>query len=107
MKNGEHHDSVASNRIEDAIRETPGKDAPELAMKLPMCLGIGAYGLKGTVDFGKEILAQAGKLLAVPPICLEGVGLSFGPENKLEAHPLRWIRARTSAQGEPSDGSRS
>jgi hypothetical protein len=70
-------------------------------------LGIGPDRFKSTIDLGEEPFAQTRKLLVVPPIRLEGVGLSFRPENELAAHPFRWIRARTSAQGEPSDGSRS
>ena len=106
MKNREYHDSVASNCVKHGIREAPGKGSPEIAMQFARGLGTGEDRLKGTIDLGEE-LAQPRKLLVVPPICLEGVGFSFGPENELAAHPFRWIRARTSAQGDPSDGSRS
>ena len=70
MENGEHDDSVVLNRVEDGIRETPSKDAPELAMQFPMRFGIGVDVLKSAIDLGEEVVAQAGKLLAVPPICL-------------------------------------
>ena len=97
----------ASKRVEDGIWETPREDTPKLAMQFPRRFWIGADGLEGTINLGQELVPQTTKLLVVSPIGLEGIGLSFGPEKKLAAHPFRWIRARTSAQGEPSDGSRS
>ena len=70
MENGEHDDSVTPNCVEDGIRETPSKDAPELAMQFRMGFGIGTDTLNRAIDLGEEIVAQTGKLLAVPPICL-------------------------------------
>jgi len=78
-----------------------------MSMQFPRHFGICADGVKRMINLREKFFAQTGKLLVVPPEGLEGVGLSFGPENELAAHPFRWIRARTSAQGEPRDGSRS
>ena len=61
---------------------------------------------KGVVDLGEKLLPETGNLLVVPPESFKCVGLRLGPNEELEAHPFRRMRARTSVQGEPTEGSR-
>jgi hypothetical protein len=57
-------------------------------------------------ELNKEFLAEARNLVVVPTKRVEDIGLSFGPKDELEAHPFRRMRALTSDQGEPKEGSR-
>ncbi len=107
MKNGEHDDALPMNSVEDSVREPACEHSTVLAMEFVIRFRIGANGFDGTVHLSKELLPETGTLLVVPPECRKGVGLSFGPDDELDAHPLRKIRARTSAQGDPADGSSS
>ena len=106
MQDGDNADELRLDHVEDFVRKAPHQCAPIAAVELRKRFRKLRDPCEAVLHLCKKFVTELAPPALVPEECRRQVGLSLGPNQEAAAHARERIRAFTSDQGEPAEGSR-